>query len=416
MAHLSTQPVKVGVVGCGVVATAYYLPYLMQMDNVDLVAVCDLHKTRTEACARLFGAREQYLDYYQMIDQADLDAVFILTAPGTHVPFTLAAVEAGKHVLIQKPMATTMEDAQKIADAVRKAGVKAVIEPSSSSILDPDMATIRKLVQQGVLGDVMWFSLGWTGPTKYGPELSMNPYGQAAFFDEDSGGFLFDLPYAPANIVGVLGACKSIMGHTATYVTDHKIVPEQNYDDFLAAVTDPHDANYWDLVLDMPKTLPVTMKAVDNAYSLYEMADGSQGVCHVGRIFHPVLPGVGFGDLQVYGTEGNLFFGGGHYASIISSRHELLPNVSEDGWFHIPLRGDRSKAAFPKPIPGAFNYYHESSQHFIDCIVHDREPIVGLEWGLHLTEMMYGTLVSSQTGKRYEMTTTLSDQAELIST
>jgi predicted dehydrogenase len=92
------KPVKVGVAGCGVVATAYYLPYLARMDSVDLVAVCDLYQTRTEACVRLFGAQEQYLDYDEMIEQADIDAVFILTAPGTHVPFACKAIEKHKHV------------------------------------------------------------------------------------------------------------------------------------------------------------------------------------------------------------------------------------------------------------------------------------------------------------------------------
>lgn len=399
--------VKVGIVGCGVVATAYYLPCLMEMETVEITAVCDLYKARTEACVRLFGAKEEYLDYYEMLEKADIDAVMILTAPGTHVPFTLAAVEKGKHILLQKPMATTMEEAHQIADAVREAGVKAIIEPSSSSALDPDMKQIRSLVKQGVLGDVMWFSLGWTGPTKYGPELSMNPYGQAAFYNEDSGGFLFDLPYAPANVVGVLGSCASVMAHTATYVTEHKIVAEEKYDDYLKNVTNPHDANYWDVVLDMPRTVPVKMEAVDNAYSLYVMADGSQGACHIGRIYHPTLPGVGGGSLQVFGTEGNLIFGGGYYASIVSSRQDLLPEVSDDGWYHIPQRGDVSKAKFPKPTPGAFNYYHESTIHWIDCILNDKEPIVGLEWGLHITEMMYGALESDRTGKRYEMTTRL---------
>ena len=55
------RKIKVGVVGCGVVATAYYLPYLMR--HADLVAVCDANEKRTAACVRLFGAKEQYLDY-----------------------------------------------------------------------------------------------------------------------------------------------------------------------------------------------------------------------------------------------------------------------------------------------------------------------------------------------------------------
>ena len=401
------RKVRVGVVGCGVVATAYYMPYLAKMDAVDLVAVCDLYRTRTAACARLFGAKEQYLDYYEMMEQANIDALFILTAPGTHVPFALKAIERGKHVLIQKPMATNMDDARTIAEAVRKAGVVALIEPSSNSPLDPDIAHIRELVKAGVLGDVLWFSLGWTGPTKYGPALGSNPYGQDAFYARDSGGFLFDLPYAPASIVSVLGPCKSVMAHASISVADHLIVPEHRYDEFLAQATDPDDANYWDVVLDLPRTQPVKMEAVDNAYSLYQMVDGGVGTCHVGRIFHPVLPGSGGGALQVFGTKGNLILGAGYMASIISDKKELLPHVDADGWYHVPTRGDASRAKWPQPTPGAFNYYHESSQHFVDCILEGKDPLVNVDWGLHITEMMAGALISSQTGRRYDMTTTL---------
>ena len=99
--------------------------------------------------------------------------------------------------------------------------------------------------------------------------------------------------------------------------------------------------------------------------------------------------------------------GAGYMASILSTKKDLLPSVDDDGWFHIHPKGDRSKAKWPQPIPGASNYYHESSRHLIDCILEDREPIVGIDWGLHITEMMAGAIESSRTGQRYEMTTTL---------
>lgn len=402
---MTQQKVRVGVVGCGVVATAYYLPYLMRMQTAEITAVCDLVPARTEACMRLFGAKSAYTDYYDMLEQADLDAVFILTAPGTHVPFTLKALEKGKHVLLQKPMATNMDDARTIAAAVRAAGVKCIIEPSSNSPLDPDVAQLRQLVRAGVLGDILWFSLGSTGPTTYGPALGMNPYGQAAFYAKDSGGFLFDLPYAPANIVSVLGACQSVMAYASISVGEHHIVPEAEYDKFLTNATDPDAANYWDVVVDLPRTQRVRMEAVDNAYSLYEMDGGVVGACHVGRIYHPVLPGSGGGSLQIFGTEGNLIFGAGYSASIISTRKDLLPHVDDDGWYHIPIRGDRSKAKWPQPTPGSFNYYHASTQHLIDCILEDREPIPNVDWGIHITEMMVGTLASARTGEKYVMTT-----------
>lgn len=409
MPGYSLRKVKVGVVGCGVVASAYYLPCLMKMETVDLVAVCDRYERRLKACARLFGARETYLDYAEMIRRADIEAVLILTAPGTHVAFTLMAAEAGKHVLLQKPMATSLQDARVVAAAVRRSGVKALIEPSAISPLDPDIAGLRQLVKAGVLGEVLWFSLAYTGPTSYGPSLGSNPYGSDAFFTRDSGGFLFDFPYAPTQIVSILGPCRSVQASARISVSDHLIVPEARYDEFLEQAADPDQANYWDVVVNLPRTQPVRMEAYDNVYSLYEMAGGGIGACHAGRTFHPTLHSSGDGSLQIFGSAGNLIFGAGHTASIISSRKDLLPEVSPDGWYHLPPRGDFSRAKWPQPVPGSFDYYHESTRHFIDCILQDKEPLPGVEWGLHITEMMAGAAESAVTGKRYEMTTTLPD-------
>ena len=129
---------------------------------------------------------------------------------------------------------------------------------------------------------------------------------------------------------------------------------------------------------------------------------------HAGRTFHPVLPATGDGSLHVFGTAGNLMFGSGHAASIISKHTKLLPVVEADGWYHIRPRGDFAKAKWPQPIPGGFNYYHEPTRHLVQCILEDREPVVNVDWGLHITEMMVGALESSMTGRRYDMTTTLS--------
>ncbi len=410
MSQPGKRRVKIGIAGCGVVATAYYLPYLIQMEEAELVAVCDLDPARTAACQRLFGAREVYQDYYAMIEQADLDAVFILTGPGTHYPFAMAAAKAGLHFLLQKPMALSMEHANAIVAAVRAAKIKALIEPSSTSPLDPDYVALRSLIDAGVLGNVNWFSFIPGAPSKYQPGLGGNPYGNVAFYTADSGGMLFDFPYAPTQIVTLLGACKSVMGTASVSQPEYMIVPEVEYNRFLAQATSPDDANYWDVVIKLPKTERVAMQAPDNVFSLYEMVSGASGIFHVGRPFHPVLPGKG-GGLEIYGTEGNLFFGGGHMASMISSRRELLPSVDAEGWYHIPERGDVTKAVWPKPTPGSFNYYHQSTQHLVDCIRADRDPIVNVEWGRHITEMLAGALLSAQSGQRYTMTTTLTGLA-----
>jgi predicted dehydrogenase len=401
----SPRKVKVGVVGCGVVATAYYLPYLMR--HADLAAVCDLDAARTAACARLFGAKEQYQDYGEMLRRADIEAVWILTGPGTHARFTVMAAQAGKHILLQKPMATTLEDCHAIVAAVRAARVKCLIEPSSYSPLEPAYPPLRSLIDQGVLGDPYWFAAIGTGPDRYHPSLGGNPYGLSAFFSKDSGGMLFDYAYTPTQIVTLLGACKSVMGMAAVSAPERSLVPESEYNRFLAQATDPDDANYWDVVVDAEKSEPIRMEVADNVYCLYEMANGWLGSFHVGRPFHPALPGAAGVGLQIYGTEGNLIFGGGHFASIITSRKHLLPRVEADGWYHIAPVGDIAKAVWPKPAPGGFNYYHASSEHLLACIVEDREPLLTVEWGRHITEMMTGAIESAHRGVRYDMTTAL---------
>ncbi len=407
MDNANGRTVKVGIVGCGVVATAYYLPYMRKMPGVEITAVCDIHERRLRETARLFGAKQTYTNYGDMLKRADIEVVFILTAPGTHVKFTLMAVEAGKHVLLQKPMATTMEDANRITEAVRKAKVKALIEPSSSTLLDPTFRAISEILARGVLGDPYWFSFIPIGRDHYHPSLTGNPYGASAFYTKDSGGYLFDFPYAPTQIVSILGSCKSVSGLAKISVPDREIVGEEKYDEYLEAATDPDDANYWDVVVDMPRTKKVKMESWDNINCQYEMASGWIGVFHAGRLFHPMPKGSNGGGLEVFGTEGNLIFGRTpHAASIISSRKDLLPSVDADGWYHFPRTGDQSKAKWPKPTPGAFNYYHESTRHLIECIRDDRDPLVNVEWGRHITEMMFAAAESYRTGRRYEMTTT----------
>jgi predicted dehydrogenase len=400
--------VKVGIVGCGVVATAYYLPYLMNMENVTLVAVCDLEPKRTQACAKLFGAKEQYQDYFEMLEKADIEAVFILTAPGTHKKFAIAAAEAGKHILLQKPMAITLADATEIVAAVRKANVKALIEPSDHTALHPHYRTLRGLIKEGVLGLPYWFMYAGTAGEHYSAMLGGNPYGNAAFFSKDSGGMLFDFPYAPTQIASLLGSCKSVMGMANVAVPQRMIVPDGGYTEFLHEAKDPQNVNYWDEVMDAPRTERIEMASEDNVFSLYDMVEGWTGVFHVGRPFHPMPKGINEGGLKIFGSEGNLIMDmNGKLASIISTRKDLLPQTDEQGWYTLEPLGDTSKARWPKPIPGGFNYYHASSEHFAQCILADLEPLINVDFGLHITEMMWGALESSRTGKRYEMTTRL---------
>jgi predicted dehydrogenase len=404
---MANGKVKVGVVGCGVVATAYYLPWLSK--HADLVAVCDRMVSRAQDCQRLFGARTAYSDYFKMLQEADMEAVWILTGPGTHKSFAVAAAEAGKHILLQKPMAITKADCDAIQAAVKKSGVHCLVEPSQQSPLQPPFGELRRLVKDGALGDPYWFSFVWTGPDHDNGGLGHNPYGAAAFLTKESGGILYDYAYGPSQIVSVLGACKSVMAMSALQMPVRSIVPEQGYADFLSKVTDPMDANYWDKVVMEPKTEPVRMEAPDTYNILYEMQNGYIGILHIGRPFHPIPKGVRSGAMEVFGTEGNIYFDPypGTLATVYSTRKHMLPRADQNGWQTYPKQGDLAKAKWPKPIPGGFHYYEVSSQELVDCILTGRDTIINEDFGAHINEMLTGAQESAETGRRYIMQTTV---------
>jgi predicted dehydrogenase len=342
-----------------------------------------------------------------MLKRADIEAVWVLTGPGTHVRFTVAALEAGKHVLLQKPMALDLAGAQAIVDATRRTRLKVVVEPSSSSPMEPPYTEIRGLVKAGALGAPYWFTHVATGSDQpRHPSLGGNPYGIGAFYARDSGGIIFDYAYGPSQIVTVLGGCKSVVGVARISVPDRRIVADRHYNEFIAGRKDPDDANFWRVVFDLPRDQPVRMEAPDNVFAVYEMADRTTGVFHVGRTFQPTRAPSTYGGFQIFGTEGNLVFGAGHAASLFTTRTDLVPERDAEGWRHWD--GPKVKPE-PWPISSSegFNYYHQSSRHLIDCILENREPIINVEWGRHITEMMWGALQSAGTGRRYEMTTSV---------
>jgi len=405
--QVTDRKVKIGVVGCGVVASAYYLPFLMDHDKSELVAVCDSTVQRAKECARLFGAQEVYEDYYDMLKRADIEAVWILTGPGTHKSFAVAAAEAGKHILLQKPMATNKEDADAIQAAVKKAGIHCLVEPSQQSPLQSPYPKLRQLVRDGALGNPYWFSFVWTGPDHDNGGLGHNPYGASAFLTKESGGMLFDYAYGPSQIVSVLGSCKSVMAMGALQVPERDIVPESDYTEFLSGRTDPWDANYWDAVIAKPKTDKARTETPDTYNILYEMESGFIGMFHVGRPFQPIPKGVRSGAMEVFGTEGNIYFDPypGIHSTVYSTRQELLDAPDENGWMSFEKQGDLSKGKWPQPVPGGFNYYHESSRELCDCILTGRQTKLDVDWGAHINEMLSGAAESARTGQKYQMQT-----------
>jgi predicted dehydrogenase len=113
---------RVGVLGCGPIAQAAHFESARKARNAELYAICDVATDLLERMSSTHVPRKTYRDYDMMLEDADVDAVIVATADAFHVPATQAALQAGKHVLCEKPLGVSVEEVESLRDAVRESG------------------------------------------------------------------------------------------------------------------------------------------------------------------------------------------------------------------------------------------------------------------------------------------------------
>src|SRR5436305_14850453 len=103
-----SQRLKVGVIGCGVIAQVMHLPHLLELDELfELAAMCDISEPTARACAERYGNPKTFTRWEEMLSEP-LDAVLVLTS-GSHAPAGIAAARAGLQVMVEKPMGLNRE-------------------------------------------------------------------------------------------------------------------------------------------------------------------------------------------------------------------------------------------------------------------------------------------------------------------
>ncbi|MBT2292529.1 Gfo/Idh/MocA family oxidoreductase [Paenibacillus albidus] len=145
---------QVGIVGCGGIANGKHLPSLIKLNNVELTAFCDIVVERAEEAAAKYGSETArvYTDYREMLEKEALDIVHVLTPNDSHAEIAIAALEAGNHVMCEKPMAKTAEDARRMVEAAKRTGKKLTI--GYNNRFRADSMYLKKLCEDGDLGHI----------------------------------------------------------------------------------------------------------------------------------------------------------------------------------------------------------------------------------------------------------------------
>jgi predicted dehydrogenase len=151
---IMSKKLKVGVIGCGGIAVQKHLPAIAKINEAEVTAFCDINPEKAEKSCREFGVQgaKTYTDYRELLKDGSIDVIHVCTPNRSHSPITVAALEAGKHVMCEKPMATSYEEAKKMTDAAKKAGKLLTIGYQYRCM--PAPLYLKKLCERGDMGEI----------------------------------------------------------------------------------------------------------------------------------------------------------------------------------------------------------------------------------------------------------------------
>ena len=148
------KDIKVGVVGAGGIARAAHMPGYLATSGCKVVAVCDIIEAAAEKFAKDYDIKNVFTDYNDMLAMDELDAVSVCTPNNFHAGPTVAALEAGKHVLCEKPIAGEAKDGQKMVDAAKKS--KKILQIGLNQRFQSSSQLMKKYIEEGELGQIYY--------------------------------------------------------------------------------------------------------------------------------------------------------------------------------------------------------------------------------------------------------------------
>ena len=202
----STRPVRVGVVGCGNVMDGAYMPLLRKLQFKGVAEIVGASHTSRSGCQNIlkkWSITRYFSSYQELCQSPQVDLVVVLTSMERHAEIARNALLAGKHVLVEKPMATSIDEGQELLVTANRKGKYLVCAPFVT--LSPTFRIIRKRVRAGAIGKVCLARAryGWSGPD------------WADWFYRPGAGPIFDLAvYSITSLTGILGAAKRVMAMT----------------------------------------------------------------------------------------------------------------------------------------------------------------------------------------------------------
>jgi predicted dehydrogenase len=335
------RQVRFGIIGCGGIANGFHMKDLSQIPEARLVACADIRPEVAEAFAAKWEAEASYGDYHQLLAREDVEAVIVATHHDTHAAIAVDALEAGKHVLVQKPLTTRLEDADRfVAAAAARPRQKVQCFPFNWTNA---VTEAMRLLEDGAIGRPCQARRRVAHP---------GPGRDSWFYDPGIAryGASFDMGvYAVSGLTALMGPAVSVAGLVGTFEPDVRID--------------------------------------DNATWQLRFASGAFGTAETAWTELAHVEGT-----VIYGLEGviELSTPGARYPLQLYRRTAGVSFASKGEWKAVPLPPDPPAAAH---------------RELVDCILEDRPPRGTPQHARHVVEILLAAHESDRTGQRLELRT-----------
>ncbi|GIX05941.1 MAG: oxidoreductase [Candidatus Poribacteria bacterium] len=334
------EPIRFGIVGCGVVAPTHAVA-LDGIVEAKLIAVADASRNRAETFAKEFRVPRVYNDYRELLQDPEIDAVTICTPHHLHAPIAIAAAQHGKHVLVEKPMATSLEDADRMIAACERAGVRLGVVFQHR--FDPAVRYVKRLVEEGDLGRialasvyVKWFRT----QDYYDPDSWRGKWATAG-----GGALINQAIHAIDVLLWIMGDVERLSGY---------------YDALVHAI-----------------------EVEDTAVASLRFVSGALGVVEASTTTYPQTPE----RIEIAGSRGTVAIAGEEIV-----RHELAGRGADIPDIHAGDPRFRGKSYYGASHPRLV-------EDFVHALLEGRPPLVDGHQGRRVLEVIFGIYESCRTGR-----------------
>lgn len=329
--------VGIAIIGCGAVAEKMHLREYAHVKEAEIVACVDIVEEKAQHLAELAGGAGVFTDYLDVLAFDEVQAVDVCLPNYLHAPVSIAAAEAGKHVLCEKPMATSTADAQAMIDAAEKAGVTLMVRQSTR--FAPPYSRVKQVVDSGILGKINTLRgvHCHSGPERWTPNFRW-------FFTQDlaGGGAALDMG---------IHICDYIL-----WLVNRRVVE----------------------VTGFVGTLEKDIEVDDNIMALMRFDDGTFASFQASWSVKPV----GDSSLVIHGEKGVL---------------RLRPDPEHPIVLELQTEEGFPDLQYPDIIsPGPWG---TACGHFVDCVAQGKTPMVTGDDGRRALEVVLAAVESSETGQ-----------------